>query len=107
MGWKEFFKRIDEIKNSSVKVGVLADEEKGGLHVPGEDLTVAEIAVVNEFGTEDGTIPPRSFVRSTFDEKREELTELGKKLMGAVLDGKTTIDKALNLMGMTLATAVK
>lgn len=104
-GFRALFKRVDEIKNSYVKVGVLGDDAKGGMHVPGSDLTVAEIAVVNEFGTED--IPERSFVRSTFDEKREELTRLGGKLMGSVIDGRMATKKALDIMGSTLATAMK
>lgn len=107
LGWRELFKRVNEIKHSHVKVGILADDEKGGLHVPGADLTVAEIAVVNEFGTEDKRIPERSFVRSTFDDKREELVALGAKLIGGVLDGKLGTLKALNVMGSTLATAMK
>lgn len=106
-GWKEFFRRASEIKNGRVRVGILSDSEKGGMHVEGSDLTVAEIAAVNEFGTEDGHIPERSFLRSTFDEQREQMVEDGKKLMGQVLDGKMPVARALGLLGLKLATAVK
>jgi hypothetical protein len=34
-------------------------------------LTVAAAATVNEYGSEDGRIPERSFMRSTFDENRD------------------------------------
>jgi hypothetical protein len=104
-GWAALFKRVKEIKDSYVKVGVLADDAKGGMHVPGADLTVAEIAVVHEFGA--GIVPERSFVRSTFDARREELVELGKKLMTGVIDGKIKLKPALDVMGSTLATAMK
>jgi hypothetical protein len=106
-GWAALFRRVKEIESSYVRVGVLADDAKGGMRVPGGDLTIAEIAVVNEYGTEDKTIPARSFARSTFDEKREELVGLGKKLMTGVVDGKIGIKPALDVMGSTLANAMK
>lgn len=104
LGWRDLFKRVGEIKNSYVKVGVLDDAKGSALN---GNLTVAEIAVVNEFGTEDQHIPSRPFVRSTFDEQREDLTALGKNLMGAVIDGKISTLRALNIMGAKLATEVK
>lgn len=99
-GWIAFFRRVKEIEGSYVKVGVLDDgKDSGG------DLTVGQIAVVNEFGTE--TVPARSFVRSTFDSKREEMTALGQKLIGAVVDGKMQTKKALDVMGAKLSAAMK
>jgi hypothetical protein len=106
-GFAALFKRAQEIKKSYVRVGVLADSDKGGLHVLGGDLTAAEIAAVLEFGTEDGSIPARPVVRSTFDEKRNELIEMGKKLMTAVIDGKMSIKAALDILGLSLVTAMK
>jgi hypothetical protein len=105
-GWNDFFKRIKEMKDAKIRVGVLGDA-KGGEREPGSGLTVAEIAVVNEFGTEDGHIPARSFLRSTFDAQREHLADLGKELMGKVLDGHMTIDRALGVMGASLASSIR
>jgi hypothetical protein len=102
-GWQALFKRVKEIESSYIKVGVLDD----GKSNTGGDLSIGEIAVVNEFGTEDGTIPARSFMRSTFDEKREDMVALGKKLMGAVVDGKMRIKQALDVMGLKLSTEMK
>lgn len=107
LGWIEWFKRAREIRDRRVRVGVLADTEKGGMHEEGGELTLAEIAGVLEFGTEDGRIPERSVVRSTFDEKREELAKLGEQLMGAVLDGKLDTAKALGLLGAKTAAEMK
>jgi hypothetical protein len=104
-GWLALIRRVKEIESSFVKVGVLADDAKGGMHVPGGDLTVAEIAVVNEYGTDK--IPSRPFARSTFDEKREEMVGLGKRLMAGIVDGKIKLKPALDVMGSTLATAMK
>jgi hypothetical protein len=106
-GFIALIQRLKEIEDSHVKVGVLSDSEQGGLHVPGADLTVAEIAVVNEFGTSDNRIPERSFVRSTFAEQHTSLAALGVKLIGGIVDGKMTTIRALDIMGSTLATAMK
>lgn len=112
-GWAAMLKRVEDIKNSYVKVGVLGDDPQGGgMHETEPDgsaspLTVGEIAAIMEFGTQDGHIPARSFARSTFDEKREQLVDLGKKLIGGVVDGKVTVQNALNMMGSTLANAMK
>lgn len=111
------FKRVRAIQKSRVKVGVLADGRGGAKHGRSEadavtqggrsSLTIAQIAAILEFGTEDGRIPPRPALRNTFDTMRPELVELGKKLMGAVVDGKIDVVKALNIMGAKLANGVK
>lgn len=108
-GWAQFWKAIDSMKGKGAyaKVGVLADAEEGGLHVPGATLTVAEIAAVQEFGTEDGSIPSRSFVRSTFDEQKEELAEMARRLFFLILQGKQTTGNALNVLGAKLAAEIK
>jgi hypothetical protein len=111
-GWKELFKRAQEIKRAHVKVGVLADTSQGEQREVSPDgkpspLTMAEIAAILEFGTQDGRIPPRSVARSTFDAKREELVRLGRTLIERVLDGKITVKQALNAMGATLANEMK
>lgn len=92
-----------------VKVGMLADDQRGGLHVPGAELTVAELAVVQEFGTEDGHVPARSFVRSTHDRMRDELLADARKLLiKLVLDGKPiTVADALDVLGLKLATGIR
>lgn len=110
LGWKAFFERV-KIKDARVKVGVLASGKGGEREVgpdgtPG-DLTVAEIAAIHEFGTQDRSVPERSFLRSTFDEKREELAKMGKALLLRVLDGKLTVRQALEAMGMKLAAETK
>lgn len=106
LGWTEFLRRAREIKDWRVKVGVLEDGA-GGEREEGSDLTVAEVAAINEFGTEDGHIPERSFIRSTFDRHREEYVELGQELIERVLDGRMTVERALGLLGARAAADVK
>lgn len=107
LGWKELLRRARAVRNSYVRVGVLGDDSKGAERPEGSDLTVAEIAAINEFGTDDGHVPSRPAFRHTFDAKRAELVELGKKLMRAYIDGKMPIDRALGILGSTLASEIK
>jgi hypothetical protein len=62
-----------------VLVGILQDL---GSETTGDgDITLAGYAAVNEFGSEDGHVPERSFLRSTIDENREQY---GAELVRAV-----------------------
>jgi hypothetical protein len=103
LGYAALFRRAREIESSTVTVGIIGDaaNESDG------DLTVAEYGAVNEFGTDDGHIPARPFLRPTFDAERERLMQVGQKLIGAVIDGKMTTDQALGILGADLASKVK
>lgn len=105
LGWKELLQRTREVKNSYVEVGIF-DSGKGA-EDRGGGLTNAELGTIHEFGTDDGRIPSRSFARSTFDEKRQELINLGQKLIGAVVGGAMETKSALDILGATLATEMK
>lgn len=105
LGWKALFERIEKAKNEKVKVGVLADDAKGSEDHGG--LTVAELAAILHYGTQDGHIPARPFLAMAFDQQREVLAKMGGELFGQVLDGKIDTDKALGLMGLKLATEAK
>lgn len=113
----DMLRRLSEIKHSRVKVGVLASGRGGKPHGRSDkdaiteggkaDLTIAQIASILEFGTEDGHIPARPALRSTFDKMHPQLTALGAVLIKAVIDGKMEVRQALNIMGAKLANAVK
>ena len=108
LGWRRLMSLGEALKGGSfVKVGILADSAKGGLHVPGAALTVAEIAAVLEYGTEDGHIPSRPFLRQTFDKQVDEMARLAKAAVLKILDGKMGVAQALGLMGAKLAAEVK
>lgn len=104
-GWAALFARALLIKKGKVKVGVLADDKKGGLHktdpVTGKasPLTVAEIAAVLEFGTRDGRIPPRPVLTAAFEKHRAEMLLMSQAMITAVLLGKMTKKRALGLLG--------
>jgi hypothetical protein len=106
-GLRRVFETIAALDGGrKVKVGVLADGA-GGERPEGSDLTIAEIAAVQEFGTTNGHVPARSFLRATFDATREELVVLGAGLFSRVVFNGFPYDKALGILGLKLATDTK
>lgn len=105
-GWAKMVRAAEALAGGSyAKVGILGEESTGGL--PGADLTMVELGTIHEFGTADGRIPARSFVRSTFDIERERLAQMARRLVWEVLSGDQTVDRALNVLGAYLAAAIK
>lgn len=49
-------------------------------------LTLVEVASVHEFGSQDGSIPERSFLRSTADRKGETYIKAAAQAIGQALD---------------------
>ena len=113
-GWKRLISLAEAMKGGSyARVGVLADEAAGGLHerdpVTGRSLplTVAELAAVLEYGTQDGHIPSRPFLRMTFDAQVDELARMAKLCVLKILTGDLTVGQSLGMLGAQLAAEVK
>lgn len=99
--WQRLRALSKQARDSSVRVGVLGDEkprEEGG-------LSNVQVATIHEFGA--GRIPERSFIRATFDAQRQAYFTLAARLAGALYDGKTTVEKALGLMGMKMVADIR
>ena len=91
-------------KGAHVVVGVRG--QKGGQREAGQALTLVEVAAVNEYGSEDGHVPERSFLRSTFDAQK---TEIGRTLaagLDKIILGRGTTDDLLGRVGLKLAVDV-
>jgi hypothetical protein len=67
-------------KLPAVFVGVRADTHA----VDGTQMAL--IAAANEFGTADGHVPERSYIRSTLDENREKYLDALSKATGRAVD---------------------
>ncbi len=95
---------IEELKRANgphVKAGIL---EEAGAHDGGDGLTVADVAVFNEFGT--NRIPERAFMRTSAAELMPRMV-LGARLLSAYIAGTTTLDEALDKLGMVAVAAIK
>jgi hypothetical protein len=81
-GYRLAVKRLLGVGNLGVSVGV--HEDAGA----DEDGTpVAEYAMVNEFGSEDGHVPERSFLRSTLDERQGPYAAELERAVSRAVDG--------------------
>lgn len=69
-----------------------------GEHQSG-DMTVASIGFVHEFGSSDGRIPERSFMRTTIAQEKRAIVTMQKKLLKKVQAGDMSMEKALGLIG--------
>ena len=90
-------KKIANLKGA-VDVGIFGEQDS--------ELVIQ--AASNEFGTDRAgrnhniVIPERSFIRSTFDEQKEDLTTSIDKAKIDVVIGKISKDKFLNRLGLFL-----
>lgn len=82
-----------------VKVGIIDPKNR----TDDSDLNTAEIGFVHEFGSKDGAIPERSFIRSTLSEEQKDIGALTKRLYRAILRGRMDSKKALGLLGADVA----
>lgn len=82
-------------KESYVTIGI---HQEQGEQAHG-DFTVAQIAAVHEYGSEDGKIPQRSFIRDTHDLNLRANRQWMKQVQARVLKGELTQHQALTLMG--------
>lgn len=92
-------------KNPHVKIGVFADD---GIRRDG--LSNVEIAIINEFKESvgpGGVGPARSFLRSTYDTKREDWEKLLERFLRLVIAGKIDLKDALELVGQRASADVK
>ena len=117
-GARELLARVREMAaGRTVKVGILADTPKReGVSERGKHskkarirekvarrapYTLLEVAAIHEFGGK--TVPQRSFIRATIDEKRAEILRLQVALAKQVVLGRLTPDQALAQLGAKVA----
>lgn len=105
MGWVAIKHAREELANFEVAIGILgADAIR---EHPEGDLTIAEAAVVNEFGSDDGVIPERGAHRLAFDINKAELNKRIEKTPELVDRGILEPKQALDLLGLWHADNIK
>ena len=93
-GFRELQNHFKNYSNLYTKVGVLSDET-----YEGENITIAGVAAVNEFGTKDGHIPPRPFMANALKENKEEIKKMTLALFKRSTMGKLKLTQAISLLG--------
>ena len=116
---QELLNRITSIKGGKVRVGWQKDTQYD------DGTPVAKVAEINEFGatirvtdkmrkwfafqgfplnknTTEIHIPPRSFMRSTCDEKKQEWSNVMNSRLKKVFSGELTFEQALEQLGLKI-----
>lgn len=100
-GWARVKRELAHLNNAFTKIGI----QHGSKHKEGGDLV--EIAAVNEFGSEDGRIPERSFIRSTEREETRNIERLKQRLMQRVFEGRLDWRAAVATLGEYMEGRIK
>ncbi len=97
-GWNKVAAAMQDNKRGArVVVGILANQKN---QRKGDPLTNAVLGFIHEFGSADGHVPERSFIRATIDENAHKYKEFIARVAGLVLLGKMSEHQALELVGL-------
>lgn len=100
-GWEKLYTRFALGRgldgNTHVKVGVVGRAAQEMHEDSG--LTVEEIAILNEFGSQDQHTPERSFIRSTLRERQRRITNMMRRAVNRIVFRNVPIDAALREIG--------
>lgn len=101
---EELAKRLEAFNGRQAKVGWF---ESARYTEDGQDISVAEVAIIQEFGDPGANIPPRPFIRPTFNAQKAKWTANIEKGAKAVMRGATTADAVLDTVGHMAAEDIK
>ena len=104
-------KAIDLIKKIKASVTKGPSKLRVGLPEDSADYPdgtpVVMVGTVHEFGSIDGKVPERSWLRSTIVKNAAAYKAIQRAQGKAILMGKLTFDKAVNALGLRAASDVK
>lgn len=84
---------LQDIQNKVGKVGFF----EGAQYDDG--TPVAYVAAIQEFGSPERGIPPRSFMRTTIAEQRKNWTQIAEQGSRAVIQGKVGAGQLMEMLG--------
>lgn len=88
-GISDILDEIEGAEHNAVDIGILSDEN--------ELLRI--YASANEFGTRNGHIPERSFIRAAIDENQGRIDARAEHVFRQVTDGRISMETGLGWMG--------
>ena len=95
-GYRTIMSSFKASKGRAVFVGFL---RSSGEYDSKSHPTVATIAAIHEFGSADGSIPERSFMRSAVDDNKKMIEKLIDKLVLKVAEGRFNEIGGLRILG--------
>ena len=94
--------RRDKLLREMDKLRVRVGFPKGGATYE-NGMTLASVAVIQEFGSTENKIPARPFIRNTAKENKAKYAKLGRVFARKVMRGDKTPKAALSLIGLEAA----
>lgn len=85
LGFNSILRELRTLQRSEVAVGIVGTEAQ--TKHPDSDLTLAEVAAVNEYGSDDGHIPERPAHRNCAEDNQAEIAKNTQNAISAVLSG--------------------
>lgn len=107
-GFRRIITGMKELGNNSIIAGVL--KESGNAD---NGMTLAEIALINEFGTTKAgrnhkvTIPSRPFMRQAADKNEKEWLDFSENVVGKMIDKGAGAGQAYNIIGQKVEGDIK
>lgn len=99
-GWEELLHNLQVEEH--VKVGVLGNAGNAE-----SGLSMAELAMIHEFGTDDGHVPARAPIQTAFRESERDLVALQQTVAKAIYARRITVEQGMELIGQWFAAEVK
>jgi hypothetical protein len=87
LGYKNIIKGLKGLKKAYTKVGLFGNTGDASNNM-------AERAAIMEFGTRNGNIPERPFMRQTFKREKDNIVKIMSKNYVKFLDSKGLMNKA-------------
>lgn len=87
LGFNKILQQLRIMQRSEVAVGIVGAEAQA--KHPESDLTLAEVAAINEYGSDDGHVPERPAHRNCAEDNRDEIAKNTQGAITAVLSGAT------------------
>lgn len=103
LGWLDIKRELRTMRRKPyVAIGLQAgDDAHDG------DFSTVELGSVHEFGSRDGRIPERSWLRSAFDLHRVDYQRLIDRIVTSIYAGRTTVRRGLSILGQKAETDAK
>lgn len=93
---REIERDVARLGKLEARVGVFG---KSGSVPDDPTFTYAELAYVNEFGSQAAGVPQRSLIRSAFEGQRRALDKVAARTVNAVVSGRISPEDAAGVLG--------
>lgn len=99
---RNLLRDMNQMKSKAVQVGI--QSEDGTKRAYGGDVTVLQVGLFHELGL---GVPRRSFIEAPFAIKKSEMEARIDSEMKKLIEGRTTVDRALGFIGIEATNIVK